>query len=60
MKKLSIPPAKEAPDQRWLDAVRDNIEVITGRKGAIAPLRPDASLSDVVDKINELLDRLQR
>ena len=59
MKKLSVPRAKEAPDQRWLDAVQDNLDVITGRRGKIAPLAADADLSDVVAKINEILRRLQ-
>lgn len=59
MKKLSIPRAKGQPDQRWLDAVRDNLEVITGRRGKIEPLPPDATLEQVVAKINEILQRLQ-
>lgn len=59
MKKLSIPREKGPPDQRWMDAVRDNLEVVTGRRGRIRPLPPDATLDDVIAKINEILERLQ-
>lgn len=43
-------------------AVKENLEIITGRRNGaapLAPLAPDASLADAVAKINELLERLQ-
>lgn len=51
------------PDPRspeFLNAVKENVEIITGRRGGkIAPLPTSATLPDVITKLNELIDRLQ-
>lgn len=62
--KPAIPPVigKPASEQQFFDAVRENIEIITGRRrghGKIAPLPANATLTDVITKINELIERLQ-
>lgn len=41
-------------------AMKENLEIILGhRGGAIAPLTADSSASEIVDKINEIISRLQ-
>lgn len=43
-----------------LDAVVDNIEQITGRRGTrITKLGATATTSGIIQKINEIIDRLQ-
>jgi hypothetical protein len=62
MKKPSIPqvPRGEQPRTGFDQAVKETLEVITGRRsGAAKPLPADASLADVIQKVNELIDRLQ-
>jgi hypothetical protein len=40
--------------------VKETLEIITGRRdGKVQPLPADASLADVVNKVNELIARLQ-
>ena len=65
MKKLQVPKTTDAT-QPWVQAVTDNIEVITGRKGnkisrafeaGAAPTREQFNL--LVNIVNSLLDRLQ-
>ena len=67
MKKPGIPAVpvifKEGNNPRlveYLTALQANVDTVTGRKGGrIEYLRSNASLSEVIDKINEILDRLQ-
>lgn len=62
MKKPSIPqvPRGNQPREAFDLAVKENLEVMTGRRGGtVQPLAPDASLADVISKINELLNRTQ-
>jgi hypothetical protein len=41
-------------------AIKEVIEVITGRRGGqIQKLSADAGLSDVIAKVNEIIERLQ-
>jgi hypothetical protein len=57
MKKPGIP---SEPKDRFSRSVRENLEIITGQRGKkIEPLAKDASLSAVIEKINEILDALQ-
>jgi len=63
-RKPSIPHivTNEPGMQEFAGAVKETIEIITGRRrGAekITPLASTATLADVVAKVNELLDRLQ-
>jgi hypothetical protein len=60
MKKLALPRSRQEASPSWVEAVTQNIEVITGRYGRISKLPANADLSDVIAKINELLDRLQQ
>jgi hypothetical protein len=40
--------------------VKESLEIIMGRRGGkIDPLPANASIDDVIAKINEILDRLQ-
>jgi hypothetical protein len=62
VKKPSIPqvPRGNQPREAFDLAVKENIELITGRRGGgIQPLATDASLADVIAKINELVARIQ-
>ena len=63
MKKPSIPqvPRANQPREAFDLAVKENIEIITGRRGGrggIQPLRVDASLADLIAKLNELVARI--
>jgi hypothetical protein len=43
----------------FLQAAKDNIDLITGvRGGAIQPLASTASLTDVINKVNEIITRI--
>lgn len=60
--KPAIPSAPKPGDrrERFDQAVRENLEIITGRRGEkIKPLADGASLADVVAKVNEIIARLQ-
>ena len=57
MKKPSIP---SVPNDQFSKAVRENIEIFKGARGIkIKQLQSNASLSDVIGKINEILILLQ-
>jgi hypothetical protein len=57
MKKPGLP---SEPKDRFNRSVRETLEIITGQRGEkIKPLDDDASLSDVIEKINEILNVLQ-
>jgi hypothetical protein len=54
---IGIPSTPSDPFSR---SVRERLELISGeRKSRIKKLEQDASLSDVINKINELLTLLQ-
>lgn len=61
MRKPSIPPAPTGSERGSFDkAVKESLETIMGRRGGtISPLKENAVLSDVIAKVNEILDRLQ-
>lgn len=61
MKKPSINvPAADAAVRSFAQAVKENIEIITGRRaGSIASLDSAATTEQIIAKINEMLDRLQ-
>lgn len=43
-----------------LDAIKENIEILEGKRGSkIRKLESDAVLAGVIEKINEIIDRLQ-
>jgi len=60
-KKLAIPAIRsEDPGlYRTLQALKDNVEQITGVRGqSLTELASDASLSDVIAKVNSIITRL--
>lgn len=61
MRRAAIP-AIQAKDQsvhQILQAMKENIEILNGvRGGPIATLGSDATLAQVVSKLNEVIDRL--
>lgn len=62
MKKPAIPqvPREAQPRQQFDNALKEALEVIMGRRGgSVQPLAPDASLAEVVAKVNEVISRLQ-
>ena len=62
MKKPAIPrvPRAEQPRAGFDHSIKETLEIITGRRGgSIQPLPADASLADVVARVNELIARLQ-
>ena len=57
MKKPSIP---STPTDQFSKAVRENIEIIKGARGIkLKQLQSNASNSDVIGKINEIIILLQ-
>jgi hypothetical protein len=60
MRKPTIVVSTRDPTLRpTLDAIKENIEIITGqRRNGIHPLPPTASLEDVIAKVNQIIDRL--
>lgn len=62
MKKPAIPqvPRGEQPRAGFDQSVKETLEIITGRRGgSVQPLPADASLADVIAKVNEIVARLQ-
>ena len=63
MSKRVIPPTPTSGDharQRFDEAVRENLQIITGQRvDPLAALPAGASLADVIAKLNELIGRLQ-
>lgn len=62
MKKPSIPqvPRLEQPRAGFDQSVKESLEVLMGRRGgSIKPLPATASTANIIDKLNELIDRLQ-
>ena len=61
MKRAAIPtPPPGYPDLRdMLTAVKENIELLTGVRGAkLTPLQTNATLVDIIIKVNQIVDRL--
>lgn len=62
-KRPSIPEANGIGDvllKSILDALKENAEITMGRRGAkVAKLGPTSSLATVINKVNELIDKLQ-
>ena len=62
MKKPAIPSTQPVADQTvaaLLRPIKENIEILTGiRGGIIAQLGENASNSEVIAKINEIIQRL--
>lgn len=63
MKKPGIPPVPRAPDKARMDfdrATKERLEIICGERGEkIAAISADASMGDVIAKINEIVAALQ-
>lgn len=58
LKKPAI--AGSEPTKKNIQAVREVVDIITGRRGTkIVPLLADATLPEVVAKVNAILDLLQ-
>jgi len=58
VKKRAIP--NPPLGDRFAGAVKENLEILMGQRGGkVTPLPDDATLADVVAKVNELLTRLQ-
>lgn len=60
-KKPAIPPVPTGTERKRFDqAVKENIETLTGARGTkVATLPANASLGDVIEKMNELIGVLQ-
>lgn len=61
MKRRSVPALGSggANSQAVLDALRENVQLLTGERGGqIEALRTDATLAEVIAKTNEIIDRL--
>lgn len=61
MKKPAIPTAPKDPRRSRFDtSIKETLEIITGARGTrLEPLASNAGLSDVITKINELIDTMQ-
>lgn len=63
MKKTpAIPSVSDIPEPvaKLLGPIKENIEFMTGQRAAkLARLGPTSTLSDVINKVNDLIDRLQ-
>jgi len=65
MKKPAIPGTGSLPQElaQVIEPLKANVELITGaRPGSILvnPLGTDASLSDVISKVNQILSRINQ
>ncbi len=63
MKKRAIPqvPRPGEPRDRFDAAVKENLEIITGQRvNQLETLSATATLADVINKVNELVVRLQQ
>lgn len=62
MKKPAIPSVSAITDQKiaaLLRPIKENIELLTGqRQGSLTTLSDNATLSDVITKLNEVINRL--
>jgi hypothetical protein len=61
-RKPGIPSIPKPGDDRsrFDSAVKESLETIMGRRGvAVTPLAEDASLSDVIAKLNDVIELLQ-
>jgi len=57
MKKPAIP---SSPPDQFSKSVKETLEIITGIRGEkLKPLAADASLDDVIAKVNEIISLLQ-
>jgi hypothetical protein len=61
MRKPAIPTIpKDNGSEKFNKTVKECLETIMGRRSdQIKPLNADASSSDVINKINEIIERLQ-
>lgn len=58
VKKRAIPPVPTG--DRLSQSFKENLEIIMGQRGtAVALLADDATLADVIAKLNELIEVLQ-
>jgi len=61
VKKPGIPPTPLVMGEmaQFLDALKTHLEMLGGvRGGVIEPLATDATLADVIAKVNQLVDRV--
>jgi len=61
VKKPGIPPTPLVMGEmgQFLDALKTHLEMLGGvRGGVIEPLATDATLVDVITKVNQLVDRI--
>ncbi len=62
MKKPAIPqvPKNGQPRLGFDQSIKETLEIVMGRRGgSVQPLASDATLSDVIAKVNELIARIQ-
>lgn len=60
MRQIPSPSGCGKEEARVLDAVKENVEQLRGvRGGKIQPLPATATTTDIINKINELISRLQ-
>lgn len=65
MKKPSIPATSGLPSEiaRVVEPIKANVEIMTGARPGLVPLTTlgsDATLSDVITKINQILSRINQ
>ncbi len=61
MSKPGIPPVPMGPPDLYafFGALKENIELLTGvRGGTLNKLTAEATLPDVIEKLNEVIDRI--
>lgn len=55
-----VPVGESQPTTAFLSAAKEVIDTITGKRdGQIQLLSADASTAEIIDKLNELINRLQ-
>lgn len=60
MKEIPALTGLEPQVQKPLEAIKENLETLTGRRGTkIKKLGPTSTLADAINKINELIGLLQ-
>lgn len=56
----AVPKASDAEMQRFLAPLKENLEIISGQRGGqVQKLPSTATTAQIIEKLNELIDRLQ-
>ena len=56
----AVPRSADAEAQRFLAPIKENLEIITGQRGGqVQKLPSTATTAQIIEKLNEIIERLQ-